>query len=78
MLMQIRDYCAQRGLVSLHDLTLHFQIEAEVMRGMLEHWIRKGKLCKQAPCGGCVSSCGGCNPTFNEFYRWLGPAVRCG
>ena len=71
MLMQIRDYCAQRGLVSLQDLVMHFQVEADVMRQMLEHWIRKGTVCKHMPCGTCGSGCGSCNAALSEFYQWV-------
>jgi len=74
MLTEIRQYCTGRGVVSLHDLKVHFRVEADVMRRMLEHWIRKGRLRKYRPCGGCGSSCGGCNPELSEFYQWLDPA----
>jgi hypothetical protein len=70
MLVAIRDYIARRGLVSLQELSMHFQVEAEAMREMLAHWLRKGKLQRHAAgsaCGGCSGSC---NSAVTEFYRW--------
>ena len=78
MLTEIKQYCAGRGVVSLHDLKVHFRVEADVMRRMLEHWIRKGRIRKHVPCGGgCGSRCGGCNPELSEFYQWLDPTSAC-
>ena len=71
MLFEIRAYLAQRRVASLHDLAVHFQLEADTLRGMLQHWIRKGKVRKHGSCGTCASGCGGCGATLTEFYEWV-------
>ena len=44
ILSDIRNYVQDRGQSSLADIALHFDIEPEAARGMLDIWIRKGKL----------------------------------
>jgi len=80
MLVEIKSYIAETGSVSMYDLTNHFRVDAETMRGMLAHWIRKGKVRRVAfaeGCGGCggspnTSSCGSCSTDSLEIYEWRG------
>jgi putative ferrous iron transport protein C len=71
ILTEVRDYVRSRGQVALRDLALHFDMEEQAMRGVLEHWERKGKLEKMPPGTGC-SGCSGCAPETVEIYRWAG------
>ena len=54
ILSDIRDYLQYRGQSSLADIALHFDIEPEAVRGMLEIWVKKGKLHRRS----ATSSCG--------------------
>ena len=75
MLIEVKNYLSRQRLASLYELTVHFQVEADVMRGWLTHWMRKGKVCQRLPCGGCGSGCGGCHAAERtEFYEWVGSA----
>lgn len=69
MLIALRDYLSSRGIVTLAELSQQFNVSPDAMRGMLSHWVRKGKLvCEQSGCSkGCVS----CSPEQLEMYRWL-------
>ena len=65
MLLEVRRYLEQRGAASILDLACHFGSEPEALRGMLDHWIRKGVIVRRdfgGSCGGCASQghCGGC------------------
>lgn len=65
MLMELRTYVEAHGSASILDLSNHFRMSPEALRGMLEHWLRKGVLIRHdfsGSCGGCASSghCGGC------------------
>ena len=77
ILADIRNYLRQRGQASLSDLALHFDSDPDAIRGMLDTWVRKGKVSKLD--GG--NTCGGCNQcdaTANEIYQWgtaNGPTV---
>ena len=79
ILSDIRDYLRQRGQASLSDIALHFDSEPDAIRGMLDTWVRKGRVVKLD--GG--SACGGCNQcdaAANEVYQWVSadsPAVGC-
>ena len=69
ILSDIKTYLRQRGQASLADLAVHFGSEPEAVRGMLEIWIRKGKVAQMrigGSCGGCTQ----CDPAANEVYQW--------
>jgi len=70
ILSELRDYLRQRGQASLQDLARHFDAEPEALRGMLEHWIRKGQVCRQRAGGPCGSGCTQCDPATLEIYLW--------
>ena len=69
ILADIRDYLRERGQVSLSDLALHFDSDPLAVRGMLDVWVRKGRVSKLqggADCGGCNQ----CDSAANEIYQW--------
>jgi len=70
MLLDIKRYLMERQRVSLQDLALHFDTDADAMRGMLDTWIRKGKVtkCDAVACAGCSSSCS--TAQQEEAYEW--------
>lgn len=73
ILTEVRDYIRARGQVALRDLVLRFDMEEQAMRGVLEHWERKGKL-EKLPSGTTCSGCTDCAPEAVEIYRWTGDA----
>jgi len=71
ILSELRDYLKEHKRATLNELVIHFDIDADALRGMLAIWVRKGKV-KQLPVGeGCGSSCHKCDPTLTEFYEWI-------
>jgi len=70
ILSDLKDYVKSRRQVSLRDAALHFDVEPEAIRGMLEFWVSKGKISKysnQAVCGdGCACS----YREDQELYVW--------
>ena len=68
MLIALRDYLNRRGIVTLAELSLHFDVSPDAMRGMLSHWIRKGMLTMEQ--SGCNKGCVSCSPEQLEIYRW--------
>jgi hypothetical protein len=71
ILADIRSYLQQRQRASLSDIALHLGSDPDAVRGMLERWIRKGKVRKLMANAACNSSCKVCDPTATEFYEWL-------
>ena len=76
ILADIRDYLKQRGQCTLQDIALHFDTDADAVRGMLDVWIRKGKVEKLSATASCGSSCQSCDPASTEVYRWLDGKIR--
>lgn len=61
----------QKKRVSLRDLVMHFNVEADAIRGMLSKWVKKGKI-KQVQAGTqCGTSCCKCDEAMIEFYEWV-------
>jgi len=70
ILSDIRDYIKQRGQCSLSDIALHFDCDVDAVRGMLEVWVRKGKVEKNSATPSCGTSCQSCDPATTEVYSW--------
>ena len=71
ILKDIRHYLQQRGQATLGDIARHFDSEPGAVQGMLEQWIRKGKVRRSLATRSCGSSCGKCDPAAIEIYQWL-------
>ena len=71
ILSQVRDYLKQRGQCTLSDIALHFDTDADAVRGMLDIWIKKGKVIKRSATDSCGTSCQSCDPATTEVYLWL-------
>jgi putative ferrous iron transport protein C len=70
ILSDLRDYLRQRGQASLQDMALHFDADPDALRGMLEQWIRKGKVSRRSAKASCGDSCTQCDPASVEIYVW--------
>lgn len=71
ILSDLRDFMQEKRRVTLNELVLHFQVDANALRGMLHKWISKGKII-QSPAGtNCGTSCCKCDPLLTEIYEWL-------
>ncbi len=71
ILSEIKKYLMQHKRVTLGDLAWHFDTEPEAMKGMLEQWIRKGKVLKIDVQACCSKTCGKCcDGTAMEIYEW--------
>jgi hypothetical protein len=76
ILSDIRQYLQQRGQATLADMALHFDADPEALRGMLEVWIRKGKVHKRMTSAACGDSCTLCDPATMELYIWSNNAPQ--
>ena len=70
ILSNIRDYLKQRGQCTLSDIALHFDTDADAVRGMLDVWIRKGKVERHYATASCGTSCQSCDHAATEVYSW--------
>jgi putative ferrous iron transport protein C len=69
MLTTLKVYLSTHRAASLGELARHVGADPDAVRGMLEHWIRKGKVRRTggARCSGCDS----CAPADIEIYEWI-------
>ena len=70
ILSQVRDYLKQRGQCTLSDVALHFDADTDAVRGMLDIWVKKGKVEKSSATASCGTSCQSCDPATTEVYTW--------
>lgn len=70
ILSELRTYLKERKSVTLQDLMLHFDIDAEALRGMLQILITKGYVIKNSAKEACGTSCCKCDSTLTEIYEY--------
>lgn len=71
ILSELRDYLKNQRRASINELSVHFQIDAEALRGMLGKWIGKGKIKQTKPNAACGGGCCRCDPLLTEMYEWV-------
>jgi len=68
----VKRYLSERKIAPLNDISLHFDLEPDAVRGLLSHWIRKGRVRMHQDEGCSNGCCGGCGEHNNkEVYEWL-------
>lgn len=71
ILSDLRAYLRAHHRVALADLIVHFDIDADALRGMLDKWISKGKVRKLPLSASCGTSCCQCDAALTEIYEWV-------
>lgn len=72
ILTDIKKYFSRQKTASLADLAVHFRVEPDTARGMLDNWIQKGKMRKLPQKDSCSNCCGcECSSDKMEIYQWL-------
>ena len=72
ILSDIQDYLKERGRASIGDLATRFDSEPDAIRGMLEQYIRKGRVQRVGYSDRMCAGCTKCAPSQVEIYEWLG------
>lgn len=73
MLSEIKTILMENRCASIHTLAYRLKADPEMVRAMLDHWIRKGKVVQRGgaaaagKCGGCAQ----CGPATLEVYEWV-------
>ncbi len=70
ILSDLRAYLKERKSVTLRDLMLHFDTDAQALRGMLQILQTKGYVKKNTAKEACGTSCCKCDSTLTEIYEW--------
>lgn len=70
ILKELQNFVFDSHCASLAEMELHFQIDGDALRQMLNKLIRKGRVRKlptSEKCHGCTS----CDSRTTEFYEWV-------
>lgn len=76
ILYELRAYIKEKKTVTLNELVIHFNMDADALRGMLRKWISKGKVRQLPVNSACGTSCCKCDSTLTEFYEWREELVK--
>ena len=68
MLTAIKKYLMAHKNADIKELSCKFKTDPVVVRTMLKHWIRKGKVNLIDNLSACNSGCTQCMPV--EVYQW--------
>ncbi|TAL64394.1 MAG: hypothetical protein EPN84_03480 [Legionella sp.] len=69
MLLQIRDFIHNAGVVSTQQLTREFRVDLPALQPMLDLLMRKGFISKCNQQANCQSSCFKCRSQSIEYYQ---------
>ncbi len=72
ILSDIQKFIFDNKRASIADLKIHFRMDSDALRGMLNRLVQKGRICKMEEakkCGGCSS----CADDATEIYVWVNP-----
>ena len=70
MLSEIKSYLSKRGQATLAEIALHMDADPDAVRGMLEQWVRKGRVEQRKVDMACGSQCHRCDTASTELYIW--------
>ena len=70
-LLDIKHHMMQVKIATLSSLCLLFNRDAETLRCMLQHWVRKGCLKQCTKKLACGSKCFKCPTAATEIYEWV-------
>jgi len=70
-LIQLKQYLQARRIVPLQDVAFHFKVDVETVRPLLDVWIGKGRVRRNAGTAGACQGCCKCDPATIEIYEWL-------
>lgn len=73
ILRELDDYLQLHRRATLGDIALHFDVPAEAARGMLDLWIRKGRIRRLDAAATCNTSCPvSCDDSAMTIYEVVG------
>lgn len=71
-LVGIKNYLQEVKIASITTLSAQFNCDADVLRNMMTHWLRKGCIRRFVQPSACGKTCGKCStPPVLEIYEWV-------
>lgn len=70
ILTELRTYLILNKRMPLIDIANHFDVTPDAIKGMLDHWIRKGKV-RHIEGSVCNKGCCKTDPANLIIYEWI-------
>lgn len=70
ILNDLKKYVKTRQQVSLKDISVHFDVEPEAVKGMLDFWVNKGRITLLPGAVACTGGCSCSHRDDSEVYYW--------
>lgn len=70
-LVDIKQHMMEVKMATLGSLCTQFKTDADTLRCMLQHWIRKGRMKQCVKTPACGSKCFKCPASAIELYEWV-------
>ncbi len=70
-LLEIKNYLMRVKMASLASLCTYFNCDSDILRNMLNHWIKKGCVRRCMKTSNCGTKCMNCNVAATEIYEWV-------
>ena len=70
ILKDVKDYVESRHQVSLGEIATHFDVEPEAVKGMLEFWVKKGRITHHSSAQVCGGGCSCSQKDISDIYEW--------
>ncbi len=70
-LLDLKYYLTRVKMASLGSLCSYFNGDEELIRQMLGHWVRKGKVRQCKKTSNCGVHCMQGSTLFTEIYEWV-------
>ncbi len=69
-LLAIKNHMMKVKIASLSNICMCLKIDPDLLRNMLAHWMRKGKIRKCMKTPACGTKCMQCSSLTTELYEW--------
>lgn len=70
-LLDIKKHMLKVRIASLSSLCMLFNKDADTLRCMLNHWVRKGQMRQCMNQAACGTKCFKCPSASVELYEWV-------
>ena len=70
ILGDLKNLVKSRREISLVEAALHFDMDPDAMRGLLEFWVRKGRISRRSQKSDCAAGCACIYRPEQETYVW--------
>lgn len=71
MLLQVRDFIRQQGVVSNQQIAREFRMDVHALQPMLDVWLRKGMIIECQQKTKCQSTCFKCRIQPPAYYQYV-------